>query len=178
MVNGPKMLNTANRKLAWVTDIANPKAPTVSELAAGKDITCLVTRADYAFGITGNEQITDAALCDDIDSGVPGNATVEAAMNFFRFKESADDTAWDTFTSKGIYGYLVERTGQIDDGERQEEVAFTTGDEVQVLYAITNDPQVQSPATAGYEKFRMVFSPQRHYPRAVVASSGSGGGGA
>lgn len=174
MANGPKMLNTANRKLAWVTTIANPNAPTVVELTAGKDITCLITRADYAFGITGNEQITDPAMCDDIESGVPGNATVEAAMNFFRFKESADDTAWSTFTGAGIYGYLVERVGQIDEGDRQEDEPFATGDEVQVLYAITNDPQVQSPATAGFEKFRQVFSPQRHYPRAVVVAGGGG----
>lgn len=170
MANGPKMLNTANRKLSWVTTLANPLAPKVTELTAGKDITCLITRADYAFGITGNEQITDPAMCDDIESGVPGNATVEAAMNFFRFKETADDTAWTTFTGAGIYGYLVERVGQIEEGERQEDMPFVAGDKVQVLYAITNDPQVQSPATAGFEKFRMVFSPQRHYPRAVVAA--------
>lgn len=170
MANGPKMLNTANIKLAWVPTLANPLAPKVTELTAGKDITCLITRANYAFGITGNEQITDPAMCDDIEAGVPGNATVEAAMDFYRFKTTVDDIAWTTFTGKGIYGYLVERTGQIEDGERQENMPFVAGDEVQVLYAITNDPQKQSPATAGFEKFRQVFSPQRHYPRAVVVA--------
>lgn len=164
-----KMLNTANKKLAWVPTIANPKAPTVAELTAGLDITMLVTRADYQFGVTGNESIVEPALGDDIDAGVPGNATVEAAMNFYRHKETVDDIAWTTLNGRGLYGYLVERTGQIADGERQDETPFAAADEVQVLYAITNDPQVQSPSTAGFEKFRMVFSPQRHYPRAVVA---------
>lgn len=167
---GPKMLNTANRSLIWAPTLLDPSKPTAAELAAGKNITCLVTAANYAFGITGNEQITDAALCDDIEAGVPGRATVEAAMDFFRFKEIADDTAWTTFTGKGLSGYLVERIGQIEEGERPEEVPMASGDEVQVLKAITNDPQNQSPATAGYEKFRMVFSPQRHWPRAVVAA--------
>ncbi|RKS19702.1 hypothetical protein DFO58_2207 [Arthrobacter sp. AG1021] len=172
MANGPKMLNTANRKLAWVPTIANPNAPTVAELTAGKDITMLVTRADYQFGVTGNEAIVEPALGDDIDAGVPGNATVEAAMNFYRFRNTADDTAWTTFTQRGLYGYLVERIGQIEDGERQDETPFAAADQVQVLYAITNDPQNQTPANAGFEKFRMTFSPQRHYPRAVVAATG------
>lgn len=168
---GPKMLNTANRSLWWVPSIADIKKPTAEEINAGLNITCLVTAADYAFGITGNEQITDAALCDDIEAGVPGRATVEAAMNFFRFKNDIDDIAWTTFTGKGLQGYLVERVGQIEDGERPEEVDATAGDEVQILKALTNDPQPLSPATAGYEKFRMVFAPQRHAPRAVVAAA-------
>lgn len=166
---GPKMLNTANRSVWWVPTIADGKNPTAAEINAGLNITCLVTAADYAFAITGNEQIVDPELCADIEGGVPGRATVEAAMNFFRFKTTIDDVAWTTFTGKGLQGYLVERIGQVEDGERPEEVDATTGDEVQVLKAITNDPQNLSPATAGYEKFRMVFSPQRHWPRAIVA---------
>lgn len=167
---GPKMLNTANRKLVWAPSIADIKAPTVTELSAGIDITCRVTAANYQFGITDNESIKDAALCDDIDAGVPGRATVEAAMDFFRFKTEADDIAWTTFTGKGLYGYLVERVGQIEEGERQEEVDFAAADEVQVLYAITKDPQPQSPADAGFEKFRQGFEPQRHEPRAKVVA--------
>ena len=167
---GPKLLNTANRKLAWVPTIANINAPTVAELTAGIDITCLVTAADYQFGITGNEDIKDAALCDDIEAGVPGRATVEASMNSFRLKTTVDDKGWTTFTAKGLTGYLVERIGQIAEGERQEESAWKAADEVQVLKSITNDPQVQSPSNAGFEKFKMVFSPQRHAPRAKVVA--------
>lgn len=168
---GPKMLNTANRSLWWVPELADPKNPKASEIEAGQNITCLVTAADYAFGITGNEQIVDPSVCDDIEAGVPGRATVEAAMNFFRFKNTVDDVAWTTFTGKGLQGYLVERIGQVEDGERPEEVPATVGDEVQVLKALTNDPQNLSPSTAGYEKFRMVFSPQRHWPRVKVAAA-------
>lgn len=167
---GPKMLNTANRRLDWVPAIADPKNPKATELNAGLNISCMVTAADYAFGITGNEAIVDAALCDDIEAGVPGRATVEAAANFFRFKETLDDKAWTTFTGKGLSGYLVERIGQVDEGERPEDVPYKAADEVQILKAITNDPQNLSPATAGYEKFRMVWSPQRHWPRVKVAA--------
>src|SRR4051794_26755888 len=135
---GPKLLNTANRKLLWVPTIADILKPTAPECNAGLDITLLVTVADYQFGITGNEQISDPALGDEIAAGVPGIATVEAAMNFFRFKDTADDIAHTTFTGKGLQGYLVERVGQIEDGERQEEVPIKAADEVQVLKALTN----------------------------------------
>src|SRR4051794_22429519 len=106
---GPKMLNTANRRLDWVPTISDPNSATPTELNAGVNLTCRVTVANYQFGITGNETITDPAPCDDIEAGVPGRATVEAGFDMFRFKETGDDIAWTTFTEKGVPGYLVER---------------------------------------------------------------------
>lgn len=167
---GPKMLNTANRKLVWVPTIANLAAPTATELNAGVELTCLVTAADFSLGITGNETITDAALCDDIDTSVPGRATAEATMNFFRFKDAADDLGWTTFTGKGLHGYLVQRIGQITDVQRQEDQPFVAADEVQIYEATTHDPRIMSPATAGYEKFGMTFSVGQLNERAVVAA--------
>lgn len=167
---GPKMLNTANRALWWVPTIANIHAPTVTEITAGLNITCLVTAADFSLGITGNEEIKDAAFCDKLDTGIPGRATIEAAMNFFRFKNALDDTAWTTFTGAGLHGYIVQRIGQIEDGEAQEDVPVKAADEVQVYEAITWDPQILSPAGAGYEKTRQVFSVQKADERAIVAA--------
>lgn len=167
---GPKMLNTANRRLDWVPTIADPSNPTPTELNAGVNLTCRVTVANYQFGITGNESITDPAPCDDIEAGVPGRATVEAGFDMFRFKDTADDIAWTTFTEKGLPGYLVERIGQFPEGVRVEDAPYKAADVVQILDALTFDPVPQSPATAGYEKFRQTFAPQRHWPRAVVAA--------
>lgn len=170
MVLGPKMLNTANRKLAFVPEISDLKLIPLAEANAGVELTCLVTAADYNLGITSNETITDPALCDDIDVSVPGRATVEAAMNLFRFKNAPDDIAWSTFVGKGLNGYLIQRIGQIDAGERQEDVPFKAGDEVQVYAVVSHDPQIMSPATSGYEKFRQVFSPGRVNERAKIAA--------
>lgn len=167
---GPKMLNTANRALWWVPVIANIHAPTVTEVAAGKNLTCLVTAADFSLGVTGNEEIKDPAFCDKLDAGIPGRATIEAAMNFFRFKNALDDTAWTTFDGAGLSGYLVQRIGQIEDGEAQEDVPVKAADEVQVYEAITWDQQILSPASAGYEKFRQPFSVQKAEERAKVAA--------
>lgn len=167
---GPKMLNTANRGLFWVPTIANIKAPTVAEVTAGKNITCLITAANYNFGITGNNEIKDPAMCDKIDAGVPGIATVVAEADFFRYKNTVDDVGWTTFNGKNIFGYLVQRIGQIELGEDQETVPVKVGDELQVAAVLTHDQQVLSPSTAGYEKFKQVFSPQKYEQRAVVAA--------
>ncbi|WP_422758289.1 hypothetical protein [Paenarthrobacter sp. C1] len=160
MVLGPKMLTDANRRLAWVPTIANYHEVLLAEIIAGKDVSCLITAADFALGATGDDSINDPAYCASSNSTAPGRTNYEAAMNFFRFKNAIDDTAWTTFTGKNIGGYLVERIGQIADGEKAHEVDWAVGDEIRVFQVLTNTPQVLAPSGAGYEKFRQVFSVQ------------------
>ncbi|ALE91819.1 hypothetical protein AOC05_04940 [Arthrobacter alpinus] len=167
---GPKMLTDDNLRLVWVPTIANYHAPTVTELTAGIDLSCLITAADYALGATGDDSIADPAMCDSTNSSVPGRTTFEAAMNFFRFTDTLDDVAWTTFSGKGIHGYLVERLGHAV-GVKAHEVTWKAADKVSVYEVITNTPQKLSPSTAGYVKFRQVFSPQSNIDeRAVVAA--------
>lgn len=166
---GPKMLNTANRRLDWVTTIANIKAPTPAELNAGVNLTCRVTVANYQFGITGTNIISDPSPCDEIETGAPGMDTFEASFDMFRFKEEADDLAWTTFTEKDLPGFLVERVGQAPVGVKNEDAPYKAGDEVSVMQGLTLSPQPQSPATVGFEKFKQGFAPQAFEPRAVVA---------
>ncbi|WGM21864.1 hypothetical protein QEH68_06735 [Paenarthrobacter sp. OM7] len=169
---GPKMLTDANRRLWWVPSIANYHAPKISEVTAGKDISQLITAADYALGATSDDSINDPAWTASSNSTAPGRTNYEAAMNFFRFKNAIDDTAWTTFTGKNIGGFLVERIGQIEEGEKAHEVALAAADEVRVFQVLTNTPQVLSPSGAGYEKFRQVFSVQDLVDeRAIVAVS-------
>ncbi|WP_404291553.1 hypothetical protein [Glutamicibacter arilaitensis] len=168
---GPKMLNTNNRALWWVPTIANRKSPTAAEVTAGVQLTCLVTVANYQFGITGTAIVVDPSPCDDIEAGAPGMDTVEAGFDMFRFKDDVEDIAWTTFTDKGIGGFLVERIGQVADGEDPSDVPITTGDEVSVMQVLTLSPRPLSPATAGYEKFNQSFAPQGFTARAVVAAA-------
>lgn len=168
--SGPKMLNTANRRLDWVPTIADYKNPTAAELSAGVQLTCHVTVANYSFGVTGTNIVVDPSLCDDIEAGSPGIDTVEAVFDMFRYKDTLDDVAWTTFTDKGIPGFLVERIGQVADGEDPSDVAYAAADEVSVMQVLTLTPRPLSPATAGYEKFGMSFAPQAFKARAVVAA--------
>lgn len=167
--SGPKMLNTANRRLDWVPTIADYKNPTAAELNAGVQLTCHVTTANYSFGVTGTNIVVDQSLCDDIEAGAPGIDTVEAAFDMFRYKGTADDVAWTTFTDKGLPGFLVERIGQIEDGEDPSDVPYAAADEVSVMQVLTLTPRPLSPSTVGYEKFGMSFAPQAFKARAVVA---------
>lgn len=166
---GPKMLNTANRALWWVPVIADLNAPTAAEINAGVNLTCRVTVANYQFGVTSNSVISDPAACDKIDSDVPGRAKVEARFDMFRFKNTLDDLAWTTFNGANIFGHLVERVGQIEDGEDQETAPVKVGDEVAVGAALTHDQIPLAPSSEGYEKFGQPFSIQGFKARAVVA---------
>lgn len=168
-----KMLTDANRKLVFVPTLADYHAPKVSELTGVGivDLSCNITAADFVLGATGDDDISDPALCASSNSTVPGRTNYEAAMNFFRWKETVDDIPWTTFTAKGLSGYLVQRIGQIADGEKAHEVAFKAGDEVQVYEVISGTPQIMSPADAGYEKFKIQWSTQdRIDERAIVAA--------
>lgn len=170
---GPKLLTDASRKLVFVPTIANISAPTAAELtgAGVLDVSCLVTAANFTLGATGDDAISDPALCATSNASVPGRTNYEAAMDFFRWRETADDTAWETFTAKGLHGYLVQRIGQVPEGTKAHTVPFAAADEVQVYEVLTNTPQILSPADAGYEKFRQAFSVQDNVnERAVVGA--------
>lgn len=169
---GPKLLTDASRKLVFVPTIADVAAPTVAELtgAGVVELSCMVTAANFQLGATGDDAINDPALCATSNSTVPGRTNYEGAMDFYRWRETADDKPWETFTAKGLHGFLVQRIGQVPEGTKAHTVEFKANDEVQVYEVLTNTPQIMSPADAGYEKFRQVFSIQDNVnERAVVA---------
>lgn len=169
----PKMLADGNRRLAWVPDggIADVSAPTVTELTATGVLIIghLVTANNFTLGPSGSEQINEPALTATGNSTAPGRTNFEAAMNFFRWTDVAEDEAWQTFTSKGLGGLLVQRIG----APRTAKEPFAAGDEVEVYTSITDEPQMQPPpANGGYELFRQVFHVQGEAVdlRAVVAA--------
>ena len=166
---GPRMLNTANRALWAVPIIADLNNPTAAEINAGTNITCLITAANYQFGITGNSRITDPAACDKIESDVPGRATADVHFDAFRFKNVVDDVLWNLLDGAGIAMNFVERVGQIADGEDQETVPAKASDVVSVASVITHDPIPMSPASEGYEKQTHNTSIQKFIARATVA---------
>lgn len=171
---GQKMLTDANRRLIFVPTLANYHAPLLAETTGVGvvELSCNVTAANYALGSTGDDAINDPAACASSNSTVPGRTNYEAGFDMFRWREAADDKAWTTFTGKGLHGYLIERIGQIADGEKAHEVAFQAGDEVRVFEVLTGTPQVLSPSGAGFEKFKVNFSVQDNVDeRAVIAAA-------
>lgn len=174
----PKMLNDANTKLAFAPTIADYHAPTVAELTGDGvlDLSCAITAADFTLGATGNDDVNDPALCTSTNSSVPGRDNYEAAMNYFRYTEEAEDKAWSTFTKKGIHGFLVRRIGQGEDGKKPFESPFKAGDEVQVYEVISGIPQILSPSDAGYEKFKVQWYVQDNVDERAIVAGGGGSG--
>lgn len=167
-----KMLNQDNRLLLWVPDggIADISAPTLAELTdpGVVDISCLVTKANFALGATGDEVIDDPALCAPGQAPAPGNTTYEAGMDFFRWTTTLEDVAWTTFTGKGIPGFLVYRIG------KPHLTALAANDPVAVYGSITGTPRNLAPTTqSAWEKFRQEFMVQSELvdERAVVAAA-------
>lgn len=170
---GQKMLTDANRRLIFVPTLADYHAPKVSELTGVGvlELSCNITAANFALGSTGDDSINDPALCTSSNSSTPGRTNYEASTDAFRWKDVLDDKVWTTITSKGIHGYLVQRIGQIEDGEKAHEVAFKATDEVQVYEVLSGTPRILSPATAGYEKVGITWFVQDQVDeRAVVAA--------
>lgn len=167
-----KMIAEAKRRLVWVPDggIEDVSAPTVAELTAPGVLllSCLVTKANYNLGATGDESINDPAACAKGNSTVPGNTNYEAGFDFFRWTTTLEDEAWTTFQTKGMAGYLVERIGKDYD------VEFAAADPVKVYGSITGTPRDLVPdASGGFEKFRQDFFVQSELveERAEVAAA-------
>lgn len=167
----PKMLSDGDDLLLWIPDggIANVSAPTVAELTAAGvlDISCLVTVANFQLGANGDNQINDPALCSAGDSTVPGRTTYQAAMDFYRWTTPSEDTAWTTFTDKGIAGFLAHRIGS------KHTVGVAAADDFAVYAVITGTPQKIVPdANGGFRKFHQEFYVQGENvdERAVVAA--------
>lgn len=170
---GQKMLTDANRRLIFVPTLADYHAPKVTELTGVGviELSCNITSQNFTLGATGDDAISDPALCASSNSTVPGRTNYEASMDAFRWKDKLDDKVWTTFTAKGLNGYLVQRIGQIEEGEKAHEVPLVAGDEVQVYGVINGTPQIMSPADAGYEKVKIPFSVQDEVDeRAVVTA--------
>lgn len=172
---GQKMLTDANRHAVFVTDLEDYRSPKASELTGvgAVVLSCNVTAANFVLGATGDDAISDPALCASSNSSTPGRTNYEAVMDFFRWKDAIDDIPWETFTTKGIHGYIVSRIGQQPEGTKAHEHPFTAADEVQVYEVLTNTPQILSPADAGYEKFKMNFSVQDNVDERALVAAGA-----
>lgn len=151
-----RMLSDGDDKLLWVPagGIADISAPTVEELTAVGvlDISCLVAKNNFSLGATGDETIDDPPLCAKGSSPAPGRTNYEAAMDFYRGTTPDDDEAYETFTGKGIDGFLVHRIG------KPSESPIVATDKPSVYGVTTTTPQKIVPdANGGYRKFREVF---------------------
>ena len=143
----PRYANDGMIKATWVPSVSDKTAPTVTELGAGEDLECHLTKD--GLGITFNENaVEDGALCEVFDAQLPGSYSVQISLTLKRNSTEADDP-W-TFFSRGDTGYLVVRRGA------PSSQAYAGGDRVEVYPVIAGQKAPVTPASN--EQARMTVS--------------------
>lgn len=148
----PRFVDLGKTKIYWVpgdTGITNPLAPTVAQLNAGVDITCLLL-STYEVRADGSDTTNERAVCETANVVA---ATVQNYMgNLILFRQYDDttlapetDDALNIFTF-GAVGWVVRRLG------KAYTTAWTVGDVVDVYKFAVDTPQVQGGTGEGYLK--------------------------
>lgn len=155
---------------------ADMKAPTLTELAAGKDISCRITKADYRLSATGSETVDGTALCDEATVNVFGASNFEGTITPFRYfnpakpgqHDTEGDFAFQALKEKGVTLWLVER----NTGKKHDE-AMEAGDEVSVFEVIPDNWQAASDA-GGFQRRVVPLSIVKAELNAVVGPVAAG----
>ena len=130
-------------------DIAKP---TVSEINAGKKISCRIMKSDYALGADSDTEITEQEMCKAGEGKAPGPTSYAGNITVFRYLDeqgkpvTADDFVWDLIKKKGSTIWLVEREGP------DEAKSLEIGDIVSVYEVVLGTPTKPSDRFAGYIK--------------------------
>lgn len=146
-----RVVDLGKTKLAWVPDIADPSAPTVAELDAGVDLTCLMTTA-YEVRADTSDTVSEKAVCERFNSDTPTAGNYMGNLVLFR---QWDDTAgeWDAtedptklFPTAGALGFFVRREGL------DWEDAWAADQEIETYKFATDNPQTAGGTDQGYQK--------------------------
>lgn len=131
-------------RVAWVSTIADIAEPSPTEVAAGTDLTCFLTKDGLNPG--GSTNGVDAgSLCSDIDAQVAGSKSYQATLKGYRYV-AGDDDFWDLCAHRTA-GYLVVRRG-VAYGD-----AWANGDAVEVYQCQMGEPIPASSAANTMQTF-------------------------
>ena len=137
---------------ALTTPPADINAITVTELAAGKKVSCRIMKSDYSLGPSGSETVTEQEMCKKGQGQAFGQSAYSGSLSIFRYLDDEgvavveDDYAFDMFKEKGVEITLVEREGP------DEAQAWAAGDEYCAYEVSPDDLQPPSDRFSGYIK--------------------------
>lgn len=150
-------------RVVWVpgpSGIANIHAPTVAEIAAGTDLTCLITKDGLNPGGTTNK-IDTGALCNRLDAQSIGSVGMDYSLKLKR--DNAADAAW-VLAVWGAEGFLVVRRGILYG------TAVAAGQPVEVMHAQMGEPVMASSAANTQQMFDLALAISAFDQKAVVAA--------
>lgn len=130
----------------------NIATPSVSEINAGKKISCHIMKSDYALGADSDSEITEQEMCKTGEGKAPGPTSYTGNITVFRYLDDngqpdpSEDFVWDLIKKKGTTIFLVEREGPVESKNIAE------GDIVSVYEVVLGTPTKPSDRFAGYIK--------------------------
>jgi hypothetical protein len=138
MADIPSTPADGNVKIAFVSTLADPTAPTSTELSAVGvvDLSCYLTADGWTPGLD-EQVVTDDRLCSVQTFEQPGRSSRTLSIKYVENPgSSTDNKAFDTL-APGTAGFLVERRGTA------QATAFAAADVVNVwpIKAGQYDPQ-------------------------------------
>lgn len=146
-------------RVAWVTTIADIAEPSPTELGAGTDITCFLTKDGLNPGGSTNG-IDAGTLCNRVDGQVAGSVSYQATLKGYRYVAGHDDF-WD-LCAYGTSGYLVVRRGVAYSD------AFAADDVVEVYKAQMGEPIPATSAANAMQTFEVGLFVEDANLKAVV----------
>jgi hypothetical protein len=158
-------------RLTWVPGedgIEDIEAPTLAELAAGRDLTCTMV-STYEVRMDGSDTTSERAVCETSNVDVPTMSNYTARFELFRqwdpvleAWETEDPLEWLDYKS---VGYFVRRLGFSKD------TAYAAGQSVEVFKLMADEAQTQGGTGQGYLKATVpMFKQGSATTRAVVAA--------
>jgi hypothetical protein len=162
----PRYVNDGMIKVAWAT-VADPEFVALSELLAGDDIECHLTKDGLNITFSENE-VEDGALCEVFDATLPGSYGVSIELTLKRRNTDGGDTdiAWDLFATRGETGTLVVRRG-ID-----ADTAWTAGQPVESYPGTIGVRQPVAPASNEQARFMLkIFGSEEPALDGIVVAS-------
>lgn len=169
----PRSLAAGRTKFTILTTKpANPAAPTLTELNAGIDLSCVVMASDFTWGATDSDKVAEAALCVTNNAQAIGNSNYQAGFTLFRYFPTAPatpdplDAGFQAMKAKGatLWGY-ARRT------EKLSTAAWAALDEIYLGAEFNNDEPQPPSDLGGYIKWRTPAEIQTAYPWIAAAAA-------
>jgi len=166
----PRMVDQGKTKLYWVagdTGITNVAAPTVAQLNAGTDITCLMV-STYEVRADASDKTNERAVCETSNVDTPTIQNYMGNLVLFRQFDAVTGAPQATDTLNlfqyGALGWFVRRIGT------PYSTVWATGDVVDVYKFMVDNPQIQGGTGEGYFKATVPLLQQGTFNlRAIVA---------
>lgn len=173
----PRKVDLGITRLLWVpgaTAIADYTAPTTTELATGRDVTCMMV-STYEVRMDGSDTTNERAVCETNNVVTPTIGNYMGRMELFRDWDETDPMNPDWSTSDVLEwldyldtGWFVRRNGFPYD------TAWADGQKIEVYKFIADNVQTSGGTGSGFLKATVPLLAQGvATTRAVIGGEGS-----